>query len=71
VCQVTGIGRTTILKVIDAKSLPSTVLGRRRIVRVTDLLAWLRSLPRAGRKGRTTTKPLGTLSDAGQVAVGK
>jgi excisionase family DNA binding protein len=50
VCQVTGIGRTTIRKVIDAKSLPSTLLGRRRIVRWADLLAWLKSLPRAGRK---------------------
>ena len=53
VCQVTGIGRATILKVIDAKSLSSTLLGRRRVVRWADLLAWLKSLPRVGRKRRT------------------
>lgn len=52
VSQVTGIGRTTIFKEIDARSLLSTTLGRRRIVRWTDLLAWLKCLPRAGRKRR-------------------
>lgn len=39
-----GIGRTFLYRAISSGELPTVKLGRRRLVRVTALRAWLASL---------------------------
>jgi excisionase family DNA binding protein len=38
---MTGIGRTKLYELINQKEIPSFTLGRRRLIRVEDLRAWL------------------------------
>ena len=39
--QVAGLGFTTIRRVVQEGQLPTVRVGRRRLVRVSDLEAWL------------------------------
>lgn len=39
--QVAGLGFTTIRRVVQEGQLPTVRVGRRRLVRVSDLDAWL------------------------------
>lgn len=44
VIEVTGLGRTTINRLMNSKELPSVKVGARRLVPVNGLEAWLRDL---------------------------
>ncbi len=50
VCRTTGIGRTTIYEEIRAGRLRALKLGRRTIIRTTDLQKWLDALPELRRE---------------------
>lgn len=42
--EVTGLGRTTIYKLINQDALPSLKVGRRRLIKAEDVLKLLGSL---------------------------
>ena len=44
VCQLVGIGRTSVFGEIKEKRLRAVKCGRRTLIRTEDLDAWLRSL---------------------------
>lgn len=39
--EMAGIGRTKLYELINQKEIPSFTLGRRRLIRVEALRAWL------------------------------
>lgn len=39
--EMAGIGRTKLYELINQNEIPSFTLGRRRLIRVEDLRAWL------------------------------
>ncbi len=41
--RLAGVGRTTIYEALNSGALPSFRIGRRRLILVVDLLAWVRS----------------------------
>lgn len=38
---MTGIGRTKLYELLNQKEIPSFTLGRRRLILIEDLRAWL------------------------------
>jgi len=44
--RVTGLGRTKLYEALATGELPSLKIGRRRLIRVATLEAWLASLER-------------------------
>jgi excisionase family DNA binding protein len=42
-CRMLGVGRTTIYREINAQRLPIFKVGRRTLLRLEDIQAWLRS----------------------------
>lgn len=44
VIEVTGLGRTTINKLMNTDELPSVKVGSRRLVPASGLRAWVRDL---------------------------
>lgn len=47
-CALLGVSRWQVYQLINSKQLPSTHLGRRRVVRATDLAAFLDTLTKQG-----------------------
>jgi excisionase family DNA binding protein len=44
-CAVAGLGKTKFYEIVAAGTLKTRRLGRRRLILVTDLRSFLRSLP--------------------------
>lgn len=44
--KISGLGRTTVYAAISTGALPSVKFGKRRLVRVAALRAWLQQLER-------------------------
>lgn len=53
---LTGIGMTSIRQAINAGKLIARKHGTRTIILPEDLRAWLKTLPRAGKRGPSGTK---------------
>ena len=51
-CEQLGIGRTSLLEMAYDRTLPSVVIGRRRLFPVGRILEWVEGLP----TGRETDK---------------
>ena len=49
-CRISGIGRTSLYQAISSGELPSLTFGKRRLVRVDALRAWLEKLEAASAK---------------------
>jgi excisionase family DNA binding protein len=50
-CRLTRVGHTRLYQAIGDGSLPAHKLGRKTVIRMSDLRAWIESLPRFEPRG--------------------
>jgi excisionase family DNA binding protein len=45
-CRITGTGHTKFYEAMNDGSLPAVKMGRKTLIKMVDLLAWVETLPR-------------------------